>query len=218
MTEWKLFPADDEIARVSTFEFHEHRERVPHLEQGVHRPRLEKVAERVVNICYLLEQRRITPWVSDLGCGDGGLLQLLRERAPHVLSYGYDFQPSNQAGWAERDVAGTYLDVFGGVTERVINAEVMLGDVVVMTEVLEHLSRPHAVLQHIACADRVKYVVASSPHTETAESHDECHAWAWDCDGYRDLFTNAGFVVVRQDTVGMFQIIVAASDHASTAA
>lgn len=199
MAEWKLF--DGEKADVSTFEFHEHRERAPHLEQGAHQGRLRLAADFVREAVDRVEGRATAPaTVIDLGCGDGGLLSLI-SRLPWVNSFGYDFQPSNVRGWDERNVNALSFDFVEGF-DHVPDA-----DVYVMTEVLEHLTNPHLMTQKIRDrGDRVQ-LVASSPFTEHAGSHDACHAWAWDQDGYRALMMQAGFSVVRHETVGMFQVI-----------
>lgn len=208
MTEWH-FPSD-----VHTFEFHEHRERAPHLEQDDHKERLLKTAELVRDhceweqLCSDIECCGMAYGlnVSDLGCGDGGLLELLEEKG--ITCWGYDFAPSNVAGWAERQVTATAVDVFNGNFPW----NVCLGGVVVMTEVLEHLQDPHQVVGSLMDAKRDEreptYVVASSPRFETADSHGDCHQWAWDWQGYEDLFRNAGWSVKEHVAVDWSQIIV----------
>jgi SAM-dependent methyltransferase len=196
MTEYRLFAGD--VPHVSTAEFHEHRERAPHLEQPVHRPRLDTAAELVRDALGRLGPASRS--VSDLGCGDGGLLSLL-QADEGVSCWGYDFQPSNQAGWRERGVRAYPYDAFGAGRDRV-----QFGNVAVMTEVLEHLATPHEVVRWVAL--RSRFVVASSPWTETPESHDECHCWCWDQDGYRALIEQGGFTVLRHETVGQFQLIL----------
>ena len=99
MAEWKLFDGDQ--AHVSTAEFHAHRERAPHLEQSGHRDRLLTAASFVMTAVGLGARS-----ASDLGCGDGGLLSLLAGR---VDAWGYDFQPSNAAGWAEREIGRAHV-------------------------------------------------------------------------------------------------------------
>jgi 2-polyprenyl-3-methyl-5-hydroxy-6-metoxy-1,4-benzoquinol methylase len=204
--EAKLF--DGEVPHVSTFAFHEHRERAPHMEQWVHRPRLFLALEYVAKAVEL-SRRDDGATVSDLGCGDGGLLQRIQSHIPNVNAWGYDFQPSNSVGWAERGVTATAVDVFGGTD--VISSEVKLGNVDVMTEVLEHLARPHAVLSHLYSNPVVGFIVVSSPWTEHEGSHDECHAWAWDMDGYSQMISNAGFHVLNHTAAGMFQILLASA-------
>jgi SAM-dependent methyltransferase len=199
VAEYKLFV--DDVAHVSTYAFHEHRERAPHLEQGIHQGRLQLAADFVREAVDRVEGRTTRPAVViDLGCGDGGLLSLI-SRLPWTNSFGYDFQPSNVRGWDERNVQALSFDFVEGF-EHVPDA-----DVYVMTEVLEHLTDPHGFVKKIrARGDRVQ-LVASSPFTEHAGSHDECHAWAWDQDGYKALMMQAGFNVVRHETTGMFQVI-----------
>jgi hypothetical protein len=50
-------------------------------------------------------------------------------------------------------------------------------------------------------------LVASSPHTERPGAAYGFHTYAWDLDGYRALLEQAGFEVVRQEPVGMFQVV-----------
>lgn len=203
MAEYKLFTTEE--AFVSTAAFHEHRERAPHWEQGTHRPRLE-VAASMVNAA-------VSSWlwwrdddrparVIDLGCGDGGLLMYLTHSFPGIMDcHGYDFQPSNAAGWVERAVNAEALN-FVNEWGRVPNAEVYIA-----TEVLEHLTDPHKMVKQIAM--RGAQLVCSSPWTEHKDSHDACHAWAWDLDGYREMLEKAGFIVRRHEKVGMFQVVLA---------
>jgi hypothetical protein len=197
MSEWKLF--DGDAAHVSTFEFHEHRERATHLEQPAHRPRLMHAAGRVLTAIQIHEGHTgATPSMSDLGCGDGGLLSLLTRE---IEAWGYDFQPSNSAGWAERGVKAEALDVFGADRDRV-----RFGDITTVTEVLEHIADPHGAVRWIG--EHSKFIVASSPWNETPEHHDECHAWAFDLDGYRGLIEQGGFRILTHEQVLQFQVIL----------
>jgi hypothetical protein len=197
MAEYRLF--DGPTPHVSTPEFHAGRERAPHLEQPFHRKRLVWAA-------FLVEQaarddgQPLT--VSDLGCGDGGLLSLLGSLPTVGDVWGYDFQPSNAAGWPERGVKAELADVFGPGRGRV-----RLGDLTVMTEVLEHLADPHAAVRWVAESSR--WLVCSSPWPETPQAHDECHAWAWDMDGYRALVEQGGWSVVRHQQIDYFQLVLA---------
>lgn len=197
MAEYRLF--DGPVPHVSTAEFHADRPRAPHLEQPFHQGRL-------VGAAFLVEEaaraagRPVT--VSDLGCGDGGLLALLRGQPGVARAWGYDFAPANVAGWAERGVTAWQVDVFGLDCGRV-----RLGDVTVMTEVLEHLADPHAAVRWAATGSR--WLIASSPWPETPGQHDECHAWAWDMDGYRALVEQGGWSVLRHQQLDYFQLVLA---------
>lgn len=200
MAEYRFFPKGT-VPHVSTPEFHQHRERAPHLEQEVHRGRLSKAVEFAISALQeYAPQKGDHVTLSDLGCGDGGLLSLLRG-VVGLTSWGYDFQPSNEAGWIERGVTAERADVFG--EDRPL---VSLGDISVTTEVLEHVADPHGVVRWIG--EHSRYLVASSPWNETPESHDECHCWSWDQDGYRALIEQGEFAVVRHETVGQFQLML----------
>jgi hypothetical protein len=188
--EWKFF--DGDVAHVSTAEFHRDRERAPHLEQNLHQPRLAAAAALV-----LKSVERGSTSVSDLGCGDGGLLSLL---GGSVEAWGYDFAPANAAGWPERGVSAELLDVFHGRTG------VRFGTTTVVTEVLEHLTDPHGAVRWIA--EHSRYIVASSPHDEHPGYVDPCHAWAFDHAGYRALLEQGGFNVVEHLTVRRFQVVL----------
>jgi trans-aconitate methyltransferase len=195
--EWKLFETD--VPFVSTFEFHKDRERAPHIDQPTHQNRLRE-AERMALIADLENEHPIR--FVDLGCGDGGLVASLRRQG--VGAYGYDFQPSNEDGWKERGVDGACARLnFVDNWPYVMDAQVYI-----ITECLEHLHDPHTMVKNIF--ERGAQIIASSPAKEHAGSHDECHAWAWDMDGYAELLTKAGFKIrehVRDTPGGMFQII-----------
>lgn len=196
VSEWKLF--DGDVPHVSTLEFHQHRERAPHLEQAHHQARLHTAAK-------LIRRSPVGTTFSDLGCGDGGLLSLVQEGFHDA--WGYDFQPSNAAGWAERGVRAYAADVFGADRETVV-----IGTVVAMTEVLEHLADPHGVLRWLHEYESggtpvVETLVCSSPVNESGGLHDECHAWAWDAVGYASLVAGAGWTVVDHEVVDPFQVI-----------
>lgn len=202
MTAWKLFEGD--VSPVSTAAFHEHRERAPHLEQPWQRPRMDKAAEFVrlaaEKMATEAHPHSVRVSVSDLGCGDGGLLSLIQGDVGEA--WGYDFQPSNAAGWKERGVEAHLVDVFGADHDAV-----HFGTITVVTEVLEHLTDPAAAVAWIH--EHSRFLVASSPFIETADNHDECHAWAFDPDGYADLIRGAGYTIVAHQPVGAFQVVLA---------
>jgi len=194
--EWKLFEGD--TPHVSTQEFHSGRERAPHLEQPGHRERLHLTASMIGRLCSTASPVPLT--LTDLGCGDGGLLSLVQSF--FADAWGYDFQPSNEEGWDERDVRAFQVDF-------VNNWEgVVIGEVVVMTEVLEHLADPFAMLKKLHDSP-ARYLICSSPCTETDRNHCAEHAWAWDKRGYAELLFNAGWRVLHHQTTGMFHIVTA---------
>lgn len=193
--EWRLFE-EDTVPHVSTEEFHRDRERVRHLEQPAHRDRFDLALDFVRGAAH----RYGAPTLSDLGAGDGGFLTTVDPFVAHA--WGYDFCPANVAGAAERDVEVVHADITA--VDRVA-----LGTIVTLMTVLEHLADPHGLLRRLWLSPGVKEVVASSPAIETDVSHDACHAWAWDVDGYRTLFERAGWKVARHETTPYFQVILA---------
>jgi hypothetical protein len=191
--EWRLFE-EGTVPYVSTAEFHRDRDRAPHLEQLHHRPRLELALDCV----RAAENWYARPTLSDLGAGDGGFLTLV---APYVgRAWGYDLCPANVAGAAERG-ADVRLQDF--TKERPD-----LGVITTMLEVLEHIARPHELVRAVWKAG-VHVLIASSPSNETGTHHDAVHAWAWDMDGYRALLEGGGWSVVRHETTGGHQVILA---------
>lgn len=204
MAEWRL--TEELVPYVSTAEFHQDRERAPHLEQEWHRPRLETAASFVREIAAKWPRDERMPTVSDLGCGDGGLLSLLKDCPDIIAAWGYDFSPANAAGWTERGVNARALDVFRADWHRVHP-----GSIVVMTEVLEHIAEPHSVLTRLSMNRLTRYLVCSSPRNERPGNHSPEHAWAWDMDGYADMIRGAGWRIERHQGVGLFQVVMASS-------
>ena len=181
----------------STYEFHKDRERAPHLEQSWQNGRLYAAAKMI---------RKVKPAsVVDLGCGDGGLLSLIKE----FPSWGYDFCPQNAEGWEERGVTAEFKDVFNTDFEGV-----KWGELAVVTEVLEHLDDPHGALYDIA--HHSKWVVASCPHDELPGDHivEGCHEhlWSWDTEGFRELI-GEHFTVVEYRRVDWNQCAVGRSKY-----
>src|SRR5678816_1829435 len=162
--EWRLQETD----YPSTFAYHEHRERAPHLEQSWQNARIYKAAKLI----RLSGARTVV----DLGCGDGGLLSVVQSFG--IECWGYDFCPANALGWVERGVRGELRDVFNDRPD-----DIRWGDLAVATEVLEHLSDPHGTVEWIA--QHSPNIVASSPWGERPNQGTcDSHIWAWDMEGY----------------------------------
>lgn len=193
MGEWQLFPPGT-VPECTTAEWYLTRARAPHLEEPGQRERLLTTAD--------LANRLIADFavstVSDLGCGDGGLLSLLKGMA----SWGYDISPAAVEGAHQRGVKASLLDVIHSD-----DTQLWWGELSVCTEMLEHQVDPHGFLRRVG--QHSGYVIASSPYTETGLRHYEFHTWAWDLQGYRKMFEDAGWQVLRQQTVQSFQVIAA---------
>jgi len=193
VTAWRLFE-EGTIPPWTTAEWYAGRDRAPHVDEAVHRGRLDVAARMVRHAAHELELSTVV----DLGCGDGGLLWLLDKVRPPLDCWGYDLQQSNVGpAVAERGVDVRYGNVLWG--------EMEWGEIAVATEMLEHLVDPHEFVRRIAQHSRV--LVASSPHTERHGNAYEFHTWAFDLEGYHELLEQAGFEVVAHETTGMFQVI-----------
>jgi hypothetical protein len=188
--EWRLFD-EGTVPEFTQPGWYAERAHAPHLEEG-HRPRLEHAAAFIAQIALTRGLRSVV----DLGAGDGGLLSLL---GPAFTAWGYDLVPENIRAAKERGVDVRYGDV--------INSDVEWADIVVCTEMLEHLIDPHGFLRSIP--RHVKALVCSSPWDERPGAAYAFHTWAWDLDGYRSLVEQAGFKVQRQRPVDRFQVLLA---------
>jgi len=203
MTELRLYTAGT-TPEYATAEWYAGRDRARHVDEWLHRPRLERAASLVR---YLVRAGNLDT-VVDIGAGDGGLLSLLADdpllAELDLELYGYDLQPSNVAGAAERGVDVRLGDVL--TLDRL--APPGRRPVAVCTEVLEHLVDPHGFLRRLVelGADAL---VASSPWTETTGAAYEFHLWAWDEAGYAELLAGSGWTVTHQERVGMFTVVAA---------
>jgi len=199
--EARLFP-EGTVPEWTTPEWYAGRETAPHLEQEGHRERLLLSARFIEDALA-----RGGHNVLDVGAGDGGLLSLVADKTPGV-AYGFDLQQTNVDAAVSRGADVRLVDAVAEDDWAGDVWESSTSTVLVATEMLEHLVDPHAFvrLMHDSGA---KWLVASSPYTETAESHYEFHTWAWDLAGYRALLENNGWTVLRQDTAWISQVLLA---------
>jgi len=119
----------------------------------------------------------------DLGCGDGSLLGMLRDLP--IRMWGYDAGAAN----VER-AAAAGLDVRRA---DLLSDPVEYGDLIVATEVVEHLLDPRAFISSLPGSA----LVLSSPSAEDADWHYEHHSFAWDLGGYAAMVEACGWTVVE---------------------
>jgi SAM-dependent methyltransferase len=150
--------------------------------------RAKLVADLVGLLTALLPSSLLS--VTDLGCGDGSLLAMLPR---HLLAWGYEIGSGDVQAARERGLDVRQGDLLTGL-ELADGVPMEYGDVLVASEVLEHLDDPQAFLGRLPR----RIVVASSPSRETGDWHTPIHSWAWDLAGYRDLFTQSGWRVLYQ--------------------
>jgi SAM-dependent methyltransferase len=126
--------------------------------------------------------------VTDLGCGDGSLLAML----PGARAWGYELGAGDVEHARRRGLDVRQADILDGRLEY--------GDLLIASEVLEHLEDPAAFLAALPL-DRV--LIASSPSCETGTWFNPIHSWAFDLGGYRELMESGGWRVLYQaDTDG----------------
>lgn len=190
MLEAQLFEPGT-VPEWTTPEWYAEREAAPHLEQEGHRQRLQKSAE--------FARRTGALTVVDLGAGDGGLLSLLE---PRQIRWGYDLQASNVEASKRRNQDVRLLDVVAGFDR------VEWADCVVLTEMLEHLIDPHGLLRRIHDETPAQWLVASSPYTETVESHYGFHTWVWDQQGYEAMLERSGWRPIDRDVAWICQVVL----------
>jgi hypothetical protein len=191
VSEWRLFD-EGTVPECTTAEWYADRESAPHLDQGLHRGRLQATARLVAQAAMAYGLRDVV----DLGAGDGGLLSLLGRA---LRGWGYDLCPANVEAAKARGVDVRLGDVLTGPMQW--------GGIAVATEMLEHLVDPHGFVKTVF--ENARVLIASSPWNETPENHYEFHTWAWDMDGYRALLEQAGWAVRHHERVSMFQVVMA---------
>lgn len=180
----------------TTAEWYANRETAPHLEQEGHRERLLLTAEFCQTAARLGAASAF-----DFGAGDGGLLSLIKPSFEWV--YGADLQRSNvNAAYDNRGIDLWHGDVLAD------EELVPVADLAVATEFLEHLVDPHGFLRRQR-ERGFKWLVASSPYTETESDHYAHHCWVWDVIGYQKMLHETGWTPVRTDMAWICQVVLA---------
>lgn len=182
VTEWKLWEGDEPPFFTQPDFFTSH-PRIAGEHQVGYYERQQLVANTVTRVASQISFKTLT----DLGCGDGTLLAALRNRVPHIETWGYELGEQNVAHARGIGMNVTQADF--------VHDDVTLGECVLLTEVLEHLVDPHALLRKLDAS----LLIATSPAGETDRWHYEHHAWAWDADGFHALFLDTGWMPISYD-------------------
>jgi hypothetical protein len=114
--------------------------------------------------------------VADLSCGNAYIANTLVERHGHEWTrlYRGDFAPGYE---------------FTGPIEQTID-EIPDVDVFVLSETIEHLDDPDAVLRQIRA--KAKALILTTPDGEDNDLNDQ-HYWGWDTEAMKYMLLNAGW-------------------------
>ncbi len=198
--EYRLFEPDK--PKFHDAAFYAERPVSDHISEPEHHPRMVRALREVQ---YLVKNFPIHS-LADFGAGNGGFLNEVRKRHPHLELWGYDMQPANIQYAQEKFGVDVVLEDITRDLDRLLYQ----ADIVVLTETLEHLVDPHGFLERLSKADPApRYIVASSPANETPDQHYEFHLWAWTETSYADMFNAAWWTVLKHYVEGGTQFVVA---------
>lgn len=139
--------------------------------------------------------------ITDLGCGDGGLLDLIYK---DDISYnGIDLSEANieyaKDKWFDYENIDFLYEDF--TTYNIIENEL-----IVCCETLEHLVNPKRLLKSLYC----NYLIASVPMNESINRHGKHHLWAWNEQEFRKTIQDCGFKIMHTARVNeRTQIVLA---------
>lgn len=170
---------------------------VDHISNWVHQARIQAATDAAVALC---EYSAGTTEITDIGTHEAGVLQSLPEPF-RSCSWGYEVNRACIEAAVAKGLDVRYADV--------VNQDVPIAEVIVCTEVLEHLEHPHEFARRLGELG-ARFAVFSSPHSETVEGHHEWnHAWAWDRPGYRAMLEEAGWRIIDHYDVEWSQFAIA---------
>jgi len=136
--------------------------------------------------------------VCDPACGDGHILDIAYRLHPFGMTYLSDISAPAIAGLSPSfPHVKRVADIYEGIEAS------PLVDLIVLTESLEHMEDPDAILR--LARKHARKLVASSPliHESRTDTNPE-HIWQWDAIGYQEMLEQAGW---NPDTFAAFKVI-----------
>jgi hypothetical protein len=127
--------------------------------------------------------------IIDPACGDASIAKAAYSLHPFRYGVLADINPAN----ALRQLSLPCGDVYtsDALAALEIGSPGAGWDVVILTEILEHLEDPEALLRK--ARDRGAHLVASSPVEEPSHAKNPEHLWSFGVDGYRDMLVATGW-------------------------
>lgn len=116
--------------------------------------------------------------VADLSCGDRAVATAL-----------WKHMSPGETDWVFGDLVYSPYNHYTGPIEQTIE-QIPPVDLFILSETLEHLDDPDAVLHRIRV--KTRFLLLSTPIGETGTDNPE-HYWGWDVDGVAETLARAGF-------------------------
>lgn len=142
---------------------------------------IERVRWTIAEGVQLAKQLKAVSLI-DLSCGDGAVLRGIAAELPESTLYFGDL------------VHAPHVQHVGPI-EEALRLEGLCADLLVMTETLEHLADPDAVLR--AARVRFRGLLVSTPIGEDATHDNIEHYWSWQMEDVLGMLTEAGWTPYR---------------------
>lgn len=127
--------------------------------------------------------------VCDPACGDATVVMRAHDISPIASAVLGDLSPDTLNGLVPRDLPFAVDRRVGDAFSTIESLDHV--DAIVLTEILEHLEDPDALLR--LAGTKADWLVASSPIVPDGLDHTEQHLWAFDIEGYREMLVETGW-------------------------
>lgn len=129
--------------------------------------------------------------VADPACGDASIeMALLRLTNVDRLFLGDISRPQIEYISRAAELTKVPTEFFAGEALAFMDTLTFV-DVMVLTEILEHVEDPESILR--AARGKASHLVASSPRDEVVGQNNHEHVWSWGKDDYRAMLVSTGW-------------------------
>jgi hypothetical protein len=136
--------------------------------------------------------------VCDPACGDATVIMKAHMLSPITKAILGDISPDTMEKLVPAELPFETDRRVADVFETLGSLEHV--DAIVLTEIIEHLEDPDALLR--LAAQKAGWLVASSPIVPDGNDHTAQHMWAFDMEGYHDMLVEAGWKPIVWSSVG----------------